>query len=548
MAPAPLFLKYRTKENYYLYDSATGRIIRTDPVIHAVIDDLDVLTQEELLLKHAELGEEPVTTAIGEIRDLQKQGYLRGHRPTELSRVDRVRCDGQAYEIGQFWRETAAMLILGITERCNLQCQYCCYSGNFEGLRTHSSKTMTREIAEKAISRYLESEQASEKALIVFYGGEPLLEPRLLKECVFFAEKRAAELGRTVRFSLTTNGTLLDDEMVDFLVEHTFLVVVSIDGPKEMNDRYRVFPDGKGSFDTVVGNLRRFARRHANFRSRGLNMTLAPPLDLEATDRLLEELFSEYPATRASLVNTGAEARFSWDADYPTRYGCSSKSDCRKNPPREAFRQFGDEDRKRLRELRQAWLESMKRSGAVKTEEEMPLATLLFEGQICFYHRRNVTDAPPEWSIYVPCIPGFTRRFCDADGNYRVCERVDNSDAYLLGNVWDGLDAAKMKRTMELRRHFGDCGNCPSLKVCDVCYARMAQSDAAQAGYDPSFDRQCQTTRQASVELLRDYTEIMESNPDAFDRPNAGFDRSQKIIRFYGPSEPVGEPSSTPLR
>jgi sulfatase maturation enzyme AslB (radical SAM superfamily) len=96
---------------------------------------------------------------------------------------------------------------------------------------------------------------------------------------------------------------------------------------------------------------------------------------------------------------------------------------------------------------------------------------------------------------------------------------VDDSEAFVLGNVHEGLDAKKLHRTMELRRHFGDCGNCTAIKTCNLCYARVPYADRAEAGYDPHYDALCQQTRAANESMLRTYTEIMEQNPKAFDKP-----------------------------
>jgi hypothetical protein len=94
---------------------------------------------------------------------------------------------------------------------------------------------------------------------------------------------------------------------------------------------------------------------------------------------------------------------------------------------------------------------------------------------------------------------------------------VDNSQSFILGHVETGPDAEKLHRMMELRRHFGDCANCTALKTCDICYARIPESDHAASGFDPLFDLQCQRTRDATASMLKIYTEIMEKNPAAFD-------------------------------
>ncbi len=529
---APLFTKYKTENRHYLYDCGTGRIIDVDEVVHAIIDDWMLLTEEELLATYASFGSDRVRTAIADIRSLEDQGYLAPHAPAELSPIDIVLHKEERSPIGEFWQKTAVLLVLSITERCNLCCSYCCFSGHFEGQRTHSNRSMSWEIAEKAMSYFLENDQVGEDCPITFYGGEPLLEWELIQKCVAYAEQKAAALGKNVRFSITTNGTLLNDEVADYLAAHDFLTMISLDGPQVAHDRYRLFPNAKGSFEIIERNLRRFAERWPDHKNRGLNVTLAPPLDLDATARLIEELYPHYPMSRAALVNTGTEFRFREDQGTPTRYGCHSSCKQDANPLHDPFRDFGDNDFRQLRERWTACMECITEHGVTKAREIMPFSMLMFEQQVAFYHRRKVTKRARDWYFYIPCIPGFTRRFCDVDGNYRVCERVDDSHAYRMGNVWDGPDPAKLRRTMELRRHFGDCANCTALKTCDVCYARIPDSDAVDSGFDPLFDLQCQRTRVAASNFLQTYCAIMEAKPDAFHRPEKRIEPESEKLKY----------------
>ena len=85
-----------------------------------------------------------------------------------------------------------------------------------------------------------------ERVIIGFYGGEPLLEFELIKKCVKYARKELK--GKQINFALTTNATLLNDEIINYFIEHSFIVTVSIDGPKEMHDDERRFAkNNKGS-------------------------------------------------------------------------------------------------------------------------------------------------------------------------------------------------------------------------------------------------------------------------------------------------------------
>ncbi|MDR1965049.1 MAG: radical SAM protein [Planctomycetaceae bacterium] len=540
-------MKYQTKSgNNYLYDCATGHIIRVDDTIYSIVDDWHILTDVEICEKYKKIIDiERIKTALNELQNLQKDNILTDHAPCELSRVERVFYDRREWNLGEFWQRTGMLLILGITERCNLCCSYCCFSGKFAGQRTHSSRSMDWDVAKKAISDFLENDQAGDGTCpITFYGGEPLLEFTLLKDCVCYAETLAKSLGKINRFAVTTNGTLLNDEMVDYLVEHQFLILVSLDGPQKTHDRYRLFPNNQGSFDIISRNLKRFSERYPSYMNRGMNITLAPPLDLDATAEFVNEIFPQYPFTRANLVNTGNEYRFNKDIELSTQYGCYSQSICKKNLRDngclEGFRQFKSKDQEQMNKYWNICVESLATLGVVKSWEIVPFAMMLFETQISFYHRRRVTDQVPEWAFFIPCVPGFTRRFLDVEGNYRICERIDHSNTYILGNVWSGLDRDKMERTMSLRRHFGDCGNCHALKVCDICYARIPESDAMESGFDPFFDLQCQRTRETTSLLLQTYTEIMERNKKAFERPPDGNLLQFKKLKYGSPSSRLG--------
>lgn len=544
---APLHVKYRTKSGQgYLYDCGTGHILKFGDTVLDMMDDYRLLTAEEIAAKRPELDTATIQTGLKKLDALKEEGYLAGHVPTEASKIELVARGGECYPLREFTERNCTLLVLGLTERCNLDCGYCCYSGKFEGQRTHGPRVMSFEIAKKAIVTLLGQELArGEKYPITFYGGEPLLEFALMRRCVEFSEKYAAEHGKRVRFSLTTNGTLLNDEIVDYLVEHDFLILVSLDGPKEPHDRYRKFPNGKGSFDTVAKNLHRFAERYPDYMKRGINVTLAPPLALEETERFIDELAPKYPMIRAALVGVGVESRFDGCEQAAIRYGCSSCTACEQGAAmsEDSFRQFGEEDAAGLKAMWENVIDGIAEHGEAEYRERKPFAAGLFASRISLLHKRPVTKNPMEWTFYVPCLPGFTRRFCDVDGNYRVCERVDNSDFYIIGNVDHGLDPGKMERIMEQRRHFGDCGNCTAIKSCDICYGRIPKSDAPDEGYDPGFETLCRQTRQTHAATLPVYTGIMERNPRAFEQPPVSeFTLPPEIpLRFGAPGTRLDE-------
>ena len=144
-------------------------------------------------------------------------------------------------------------IILNVAEACNMRCTYCFAD---HGAYNTGQKIMSREVAEKAVD-FLASKTKENFLYVYFFGGEPLLNRDVILHTVKYTKAKAKELGKRVKFGLTTNGTILDDELLACFDENRFAILVSLDGPKEMNDKLRPMADGSGSCDTIVRNLRR---------------------------------------------------------------------------------------------------------------------------------------------------------------------------------------------------------------------------------------------------------------------------------------------------
>jgi len=137
---------------------------------------------------------------------------------------------------------------LFLTEDCTLRCDYCFVKGKTP------SKRMPWDVAKKAVDFLVESCPPDSDPEITLFGGEPLLEFGLIKRIVPYARERAAERGARLTFSLTTNGTVMSDEIAAFGRQHGFNIMLSIDGTRDAHDRHRVYRGSrKGSWDTVVG-------------------------------------------------------------------------------------------------------------------------------------------------------------------------------------------------------------------------------------------------------------------------------------------------------
>jgi uncharacterized protein len=148
-------------------------------------------------------------------------------------------------------------LVLNVTNQCNLACTYC-YEFGADKIATPAGKPkyMSLETAKSSVDFLLKSAAVREAVHITFFGGETLMNFRLLRDVVVYAAEAAAAAGKRITYSLTTNATLLTDEIIAFLSDHAIGVTVSMDGPPELQDARRVYKNGKGSYAVMEPRLR----------------------------------------------------------------------------------------------------------------------------------------------------------------------------------------------------------------------------------------------------------------------------------------------------
>ncbi|MEZ5285507.1 MAG: radical SAM protein [Vicinamibacterales bacterium] len=165
-------------------------------------------------------------------------------------------------------------LVVNVTNQCNLSCEYCYECGEDKIVDTENGqqpKFMSEETARQAVEFALR--ESGHAAMVTFFGGETLMNFPVLRKTVTYARQRAAELGKEIDFSLTTNATLLKPDVIDFLADERIGVTISIDGPQEIQDKFRVFTNGKGSYELVAPKIKALLARHRS-RPIGARVTL----------------------------------------------------------------------------------------------------------------------------------------------------------------------------------------------------------------------------------------------------------------------------------
>lgn len=158
-------------------------------------------------------------------------------------------------------------LELILTEGCNLACSYC-FEKNMLGY-----KKMPLGVAEKAIDLLFDYSRDQKKLHITHFGGEPTMNFAAIKHSTEYAECKAEETGKSVEFDMTSNGVLLNEEMVDYLVKHKIMVLLSIDGLEKTHDQFRLDKQGNGTFAQVMKNFQLLKKQQWV----GVKMTVMPP-------------------------------------------------------------------------------------------------------------------------------------------------------------------------------------------------------------------------------------------------------------------------------
>lgn len=194
-----------------------------------------------------------------------------------LAQIDEMRGDGVLYaddvftcNACQFTKKSGVVkaLCLHVAHTCNLTCSYCfAAQGKFHGDRA----LMRYEVGKRALDFLIENSGTRKHLEVDFFGGEPLMNWDVVKRLVHYGRELEQKTGKVFRFTLTTNGMLVDDEVIDFCNREMQNVVLSLDGRRKVHDRFRVDGAGRGSYDRVAPKFIRFAQKRGdkNYYMRG---------------------------------------------------------------------------------------------------------------------------------------------------------------------------------------------------------------------------------------------------------------------------------------
>lgn len=346
-------------------------------------------------------------------------------------------------------------LLLETTEECNLRCRYCVYSGKFDNKRVHGKEKMSGSTARSAIDffyrwviEYKNLRTLPYALVLGFYGGEPLLNFDLVQNAVdyfnFVYEKNILSMGlkhSITGFSITTNGLLLNKDIIEFLVKYDFRLTLSIDGPKKIQDRNK----GKGNYDTIIKILEGIRSDFYEFFKNNVSYSIVYDRDTdlkEVRDFFSQDLFEESGTLNFGYVN-----------DF-----------------------FSDIEQKTFGLNEQAVLEKI----FAKLTKKEPLSKI--EQSILSQNMEFRLDRFGVKSVIGGyCTLGSKRIFVTINGDFFGCEKT--SDRYKIGGIDNGFDVQRIKEIEESWiKETEICVDCILQGCCHACVANI--------GGDNKFDFQ----------------------------------------------------------
>ncbi len=414
---------YRLNGSNIVLDTCSGSVHLVDEMAFQVISHFGEEEPEalcrRLLSEFPEWNPQELTECIHEVGQLRDEGKLFAE-------------DTFAPMAGELKQRTAGVvkaLCLHVAHTCNLNCSYCFASqGKYHGERA----VMSFEVGKQALNFLVANSGTRTNLEVDFFGGEPLMNFDVVKKLVAYARTIEHEVHKHFRFTLTTNGMLIDDDVIDFCNREMHNVVLSLDGRRKIHDRLRVDYAGNGSWERIVPKFQKLvkARGGKNYYMRG-TFTHANPDFLEDIKVMLDLGFNEL--SMEPVV-------------------------CAKGDPAA----LTDEDleivMKQYEELA-LLMEKRRKEGRPFTFYHYMID---LQGGPCIYKRISGCGSGTEYMAVTPW------------GDLYPCHQFVGEDSFKLGDIWNGVS------NTAVWQKFADC-NVYARKECRTCWARLYCSGGCAA-------------------------------------------------------------------
>lgn len=481
---------FQVEGEYYAFDVNKVIFLEVTKIIYDVLSYLKkgINGLNNIVASLPGYSARDIQDALGEIEKCQGEGYFKPinfqrHNPYTLPEMkDRL-------------SNTLEGMLINITSKCNLACNYCLLGGDYLSHSRLKQKNMSWDVARKAVDFFLSRAKKNGCFRVDFFGGEPLLAFPMIKRVVKYLNDKLSQRNQELMIAITSNGTIMTEEIVDFLSENDALLQFSIDGSKEMHNRNRKFrKSGKGSFDSIIKNLQLISNRNHDFFLNNLRLKAVittGSIEIEDTD------FSNLPVIKPLIE----KRRFTMVNKIP-HYNVEKDQDFFKRIDRLAELLLQKKDVSTIKELLDGLTQNAKSLYSVTLNS-------FFGVQLTNYFHYDIDEPVP---FCKNCLIGF-KGAVNPDGSISLCYRADT---FPVGSV---LEACwyfdKIAQYDRDKFSIPDCGNCFVQRFCSFCHEKV---NNREDNLDTQIQNFCQFTRHYYRLIFEHMLKIMVRNPKLWDQ------------------------------
>jgi len=407
----PIIKTFIYNNNYYFYDTYTNRIIQVTKPHYVELTELE----HNGISVYSQQNKD--STYYKDIQMLMKKGMLKS------SFIKNIQREETEY-IQEFITKGINDISLQITRDCNFNCRYCMFANESKIDRNHEKVNMSWNIAKASIDFVYKNSGDIKFINMAFYGGEPLLNFQLIKKVVDYVNELF--ITKKIIYSMTTNASVLTDEIIEFLAKNKFRLSISLDGPEEIQNKHRKFlSNGRGTFDIVYDNLKKLKEKAPNYFQEHVNFL--PVILIDEDHNNVLSFFNSLGIKEEQIHFLDAD--FSGNDYYYNDYNIIADS-------------------------------YFSRNELLLTNIEKRLKESYFDKGVL----------PTTWHHGGMCIPGVRRLFVDANGVFYPCEKIINRKYLSIGNLSEGINLNKVNEFMNIGKLTEkECKNCWAVRFCEIC-------------------------------------------------------------------------------
>ena len=405
------------KGKCYFYDAYTNRLFGVTNEQYIELSQLEAMGLE----KYACL--EKNTKQYNDIMLLIRKGIF---SPLPIKKIEHPMTEYVDY----LFKRSVNYLILQVTCDCNFKCRYCLFasdSGDKIGLG-HKKLYMEWETAKQSIDFLYENSKDAPEIIIAFYGGEPFLNFDIIKKAVNYAENKF--ITKRINYYITTNGSILTDEIIDFIIEHNIVLTISLDGSEKTQNKHRKFYEtGNNTFEIVWRNTIKLRDKNNQYFLD--NVRFNPVVFLDEKYQDVIDFFESNGIPQDNINGQYANIE-GIDYTYTNDNNIQSNIDDQK-------------------------------------EMKLKINQNEFNIKKGVYESKSVL--PEVWHHGGTCIPGVLRLYVNVNGDFYPCEKTNSS--FSIGNLNKGFDSINIKKALNIGKITEEeCKKCWMLRFCKICIAQ----------------------------------------------------------------------------